>query len=152
MPILAQHRVADAAEAVARIETLPAPCDAEWVIKRHTARALVATQAGERERGLEDARAAVVAAEKTALIVCCANAHRTLAELLWATGRTHAAATAVRRALALDEAKANAAAAASHEAALFPAARFDVMPRGTQLQRARQLPLICAGPWGQPRE
>ncbi|MDP9133579.1 MAG: AAA family ATPase [Actinomycetota bacterium] len=111
--ILAQHRVADAAEAVARIETLPAPCDAEWVIKRHTARALLAAQAGEHERGLEDARAAVDAAEKTGLIVCCANAHRTLAELLWATGRTHAAAAAARRALVLDEAKANAAAAAA---------------------------------------
>ena len=111
--ILAQDRVTDAAEAVARIETMPAPCDTEWVIKRHTARALLAAQAGEPERGLEDARAAVAAAEETSLIVCCANAHRTLAELLSATGRTHGAATAARRALALDEAKGNAVAAAT---------------------------------------
>ena len=36
--ILAQGRHADAAEAIERIETVPAPCDAEWVIKRHAAR------------------------------------------------------------------------------------------------------------------
>ena len=64
--------------AVARIETLTAPCDAEWV---------------------------------TSLIVCAADAHRALAELLCATDRTDAAADHARRALALDEAKANRAAA-----------------------------------------
>jgi hypothetical protein len=45
-------------------------------------------------------------------VITCANAHRTLAELLRATGRTEEAATAARRALDLDEAKANAVAAA----------------------------------------
>ena len=75
----------EAAEAVARIETLPAPCDTEWVIKRHIARALLAAEAGEPERGLEDARRAVVMADETSLIVCGADAHRALAELLCAT-------------------------------------------------------------------
>jgi DNA-binding SARP family transcriptional activator len=111
--ILAQGRFPDAADAVARIETLPAPCDVEWVIKRHTARALAAAHEGDPERGLEDAQAAVAATDATGLIVCSANANRTLAELLWATGRTDAAATAARRALALDDAKANAVAAAT---------------------------------------
>jgi DNA-binding SARP family transcriptional activator/tetratricopeptide (TPR) repeat protein len=111
--LIAQSRLQEAAEAVARIEVLAAPCDAEWVIKRHTARALAAAQAGEHERGLEDARAGVAAAEESRLILCCANSHRTLAELLWATGRTEAATTAARRALTLDEAKANVVAAAS---------------------------------------
>ena len=111
--ILAQGRFPDAADAIARIETLPAPCDVEWVIKRHTARALAAAQGGEPERGLDDAQAAVAATDATGLIVCSANAYRTLAELLWATGRSDAAATAARRALALDEAKANAVAAAT---------------------------------------
>jgi hypothetical protein len=63
--------------------------------------------------GLEDARAAVATADATGLIVCRANAHRTLAELLWATGRTQGAATAAQRALSLDEAKGNAVAAAA---------------------------------------
>ena len=111
--LLAQGRLPEAADAVARIETEPAPCDTEWVIKRLTARALLAAQAGEPERGLEDAQAAVAASDATGLILCRANAHRTLAELLWATGQTDAAAPAARRALALDESKANAAAAAS---------------------------------------
>ena len=63
--VLAQHRLPEAAEAVARLETLPAPCDAEWVIKRHTARALLAAEQGEPERGLADARAAVAVADET---------------------------------------------------------------------------------------
>ena len=97
---------------MARIDTLPTPCDGEWIIKRHTARALLAAQEGDHERGLADARAAVAAADSSRLILTCANAHRTHAELLWATGRTAEAAAAVRRALELDEAKANAVTAA----------------------------------------
>jgi DNA-binding SARP family transcriptional activator len=120
--ILAQGRVRDAAEAVARIDTLPAPCDAEWAIKRHTARALLAAREGDPERGLADARAAVAASDATGLLICRANAHRTLAELLLATDRPQAAAEAARRALALDEEKGNAVAAAGtrrHFAALL---------------------------------
>jgi len=105
--VLAQEGRPDAADFVAQIDALAAPCDVEWVIKRHTARALLAMQEGEPERGLADARAAVAAAEPTRLILCRANAHRTLAELLWATGRDAEAAAAARRALELDEAKGN---------------------------------------------
>ena len=65
--VLAQEDRPDAAEVVARIETIAAPCDIEWTIKRHTARALVALRAGEPEAGLADARAAVAAAETTTL-------------------------------------------------------------------------------------
>jgi len=110
--ILAQGRHADAAEAVARIDTVPAPCDRQWVIKRHTARALAA-QRGDPERGLEEARAAVAAAEGTGLTVFCADAYRTLAELLRAVHRNEEASTAAGRALALDQAKANTVAAAA---------------------------------------
>ena len=70
-------------------------------------------RAGEAEAGLADARAAVAAAETTTLALCRADAQRTLAELLWATGRDEEAAAAVRRALALDEAKGNTASARS---------------------------------------
>ena len=119
--ILAQGRLPEAADAVARIETAPAPCDVEWVIKRLTARALLAAQAGEPEGGLDDARAAVAASDATGLILCRANAHRALAELLWATGQTDAAALAARRALALDEAKAQRGSGREHEATLCPA-------------------------------
>jgi hypothetical protein len=111
--VLAQGRVDEAAAAVARIETLPAPCDAEWAIKRHTARALLAAREGDPERGLEDARAAVEAGDATGLLICRANAHRTLAELLLACDRPEEAAASALRALALDEAKGNTVAAAS---------------------------------------
>jgi hypothetical protein len=111
--VLAQEDRPDAADVVARLETLAAPCDIEWTIKRHTARALIALRSGEAEAGLVDAQAAVAAAEATTLALCHANAERTLAELLWATGRDEEAAASVRRALALDEAKGNRAGAQS---------------------------------------
>ena len=111
--ILGQGRHADAVEAVERIETVPAPCDLQWVIKRHTARALVASQRGDQELGLQEARAATAAAEGTSMIVFCANAHRTLAEVLLAAGRDEEASTAAGRALALDQAKGNTVAAAA---------------------------------------
>jgi tetratricopeptide (TPR) repeat protein len=110
--VLEQDGRPDAPEHVARIEALAAPCDVEWRIKRHTARARLAARDGESERGLEEARAAVAEAEQTRLSLCRADAQRTLAQLLWDTGRTEEAAAAVRRALELDEAKANAVAAA----------------------------------------
>ena len=111
--LLAQGRHLDAAEAVERIEMVPAPCDRQWVIKRHTARALVAAQSGNLEHGLEEAHAAVAAAEGTGLTVFCADAHRTLAELLQAANRNEEASTAAGRALALHQAKANTVAAAA---------------------------------------
>jgi DNA-binding SARP family transcriptional activator len=111
--VLAQGRLDDAAAAVARIETLPAPCDTEWSIKRHTARALLAARQGNPERGLADARAAVAIGDATGLMICRANAHRTLAELLLAGGRPQDAAASALRALALDEAKGNTVAAAN---------------------------------------
>jgi hypothetical protein len=77
------------------------------------ARALLAAESGEHEGGLEDARRAVAVADATSLIVCAADAHRTLAGLLWATGRRDAAARHAGRALRLDEAKGNRAAAAA---------------------------------------
>ena len=111
--ILAQGRHEDAAEAVARIETVPAPCDLQWVIKRHAARSLLAAQSGDLQRGLEEARMAVAAAEGTGMVVFCADAYRTLAEVLAAASRDEEASTAVGRALALDQAKANAVAASA---------------------------------------
>ncbi len=119
--ILAQGRGAGGTDAraeaaVAGMDEYPAPCSAEWVIKRHTARALLALRRGEPERGLWDARAAVDVAEGTSLALSCAEAHRTLAELLVAVGDGVAASSAVRRALELHEAKANAVSAAATRA------------------------------------
>jgi hypothetical protein len=100
----AQGRYADAAGAVARIETVPAPCDAEWSSSA-TPRALLALHEGDHERAVREARSAVAAADRTDLIVFRADAYRTLAAALRTTDNAHQATTAAHHALALDEAK-----------------------------------------------
>ena len=113
LAILAQGRTAEGAAAVARIETAAAPCDMEWVIKRHMARAMLAGQEGDAAGALAEAQAAVAAADRTDLVVIAANAYRTLAAVERAAGRAPEAAAALTRALELDEAKGNAVAAAT---------------------------------------
>jgi hypothetical protein len=115
-----------------RVEAVPAPCDRQWVIKRHAVRALLASQRGDHDEGLREARAAVAAAEGTGMVVFCANAHRTLAEVLLAAGRDGEAATAAGRAIALDQAKGNTVAAAATRRRFFassPAGRTAPAPR-----------------------
>ena len=114
--LLEQGRLADAAATIAEMDTRPISCDAEWVIRRHIARALVAARTGAPESGLEDADAAVTAADRTGLIVTRSEAHRARAEVLAAIGLTEEAARAARQALRLYEAKAHAIAAASTRA------------------------------------
>jgi predicted RNA polymerase sigma factor len=101
----------DAAAAVAAIETVPAPSDMEWLIKRHTARARLAARQGEAEHGLSEARQAVELADRTDLMVFRADAHRVLADMLLSAGQPHDAEAAAQRSLELCEAKENAAAA-----------------------------------------
>jgi hypothetical protein len=62
---------------------------------------------------LRDARGAVARAAGPELVVLAADAERTLAEVLRAAGRDGEAAAAAGRALALDAAKGNLAAAAA---------------------------------------
>ena len=111
--VIAQGRWADAAVVLERIEAMPAPCDVTWVIKRHTARAWVAMRAGDHAGALAEARAGVVVADPTSLLLVRADSHRMLAEVLRATGRGEEAASAAREALALDERKGNLVAAAA---------------------------------------
>ena len=111
--VIAQDRPADAAAVVERIDAVPAPCDLEWAVKRHIARAHVAARGGDRAGGLAEAEAAAALAEPTALLLVRADAQRTLAAVLRAAGRSDDAAAAARRALALDERKGNLVAAAA---------------------------------------
>lgn len=111
--ILAQDRPADAAAAVARIDTAPAPCDPQWTIKRHGARALLASSRGDHDQAVREARAAADLADQPELILLAANAQRTLAEVLRGGGREADAADAGRSRPVLDEAKGNTAAAAA---------------------------------------
>ena len=110
--IIAQGRDADAVAAVERIDLVPAPCDLQWRVKRLAGRARVATRAGDHARAVEEARAAVAAAEPCGLVLVKADAERTLGEALRASGRIDEAKSALGRALALDEAKQNVVAAA----------------------------------------
>ena len=111
--ILAQGREADARAVLAQIDAVPAPCDVEWVIKRHTARAWVAMRAGDHAGAVAEARAGVLVAGPTSLLLVRADSQRMLARVLRAADRGEEAASAAREALALDERKGNLVAAAA---------------------------------------
>ena len=110
--ILAQDRPDAAAEAVARIDDVPAPCDMEWRVKRHAARGKLAAIEGDPERALREARAATALADSTEMFTFRADAHRDLAEVATRCHRREEARAAAATALALYEAKENVAAAA----------------------------------------
>ena len=109
--VLAQDRVDEAEAIVGRIETVPAPADMEWLIKRHAARGKLAARQGRPEAGVEDALRAVELADTTDLLFFRANAHGDLAEVLLAAGRRDEARRAAETSLRLHEAKQNAASA-----------------------------------------
>ena len=113
LTVIAQDRPADAAAVVEQIDEVPAPCDLEWVLKRHAARARVAARAGDLAAALAEAETAAALAEATPLLLVRADVQRTLAEVLRAAGRVDDALAAAGRALALDERKGNLVAAAA---------------------------------------
>ena len=76
--------------------TAPAPCDPQWTIKRHGARALLASSRGDHDQAVREARAAADLADQPELILLAANAQRTLAEVLRGGGREADAADAGR--------------------------------------------------------
>jgi hypothetical protein len=83
----------------------------EWLIKRHTARARLAARRSETERSLTEARRGVELAERTDLVVFCADAYHTLADVLLRARRAEEAKQAAERSLELCTAKENVAAA-----------------------------------------
>ena len=86
--ILAQDRPDAAAEAVARIDDIPAPSDMEWLVKRHAARAKLAALEGDADRALGEARTATALADATGMFTFRADAHRDLAEVATRCGGT----------------------------------------------------------------
>jgi tetratricopeptide (TPR) repeat protein len=109
--MLAQDRPGAAAEAVARIEDVPAHSDMEWVVKRHAARGKLAAREGDLDRALHESRKATAVADGTGMFTFRADAHRDLAEVAARCGRDDEARAATATALTLYEAKENAAAA-----------------------------------------
>ncbi|MDP9135487.1 MAG: hypothetical protein M3N56_11750, partial [Actinomycetota bacterium] len=114
--VLAQDRPGAAAEAVARIDDVPAPNDMEWRVKRHSARGKLAALDGDADRALREARAATALADTTELFTFRADAHRDLAEVATRCDRHDEARAATATALALYGAKENVAAAAQLQA------------------------------------
>ena len=110
--VLAQGRLEEAEAVVERIDTVPAPSDMEWLIKRHSARGKLAARRGRAESGLDDSRRAVELADATDLLVFQADAYRDLAEVLLAAGRFDEARRAAETSLELHAAKENDASAA----------------------------------------
>ncbi len=109
--VLAQNRPSAAAEAVARIDDVPAPTDMEWRVKRHAARGKLAALQGDADRALQEARRATVLADATEMFTFRADARRDLAEVAARCGRHEEARAATAAALALYETKENVAAA-----------------------------------------
>jgi DNA-binding SARP family transcriptional activator len=101
--VLAEGR--DATAAVARVEAVPAPCDLEWVVKRHRARAGLAAQRGDAATAVAEARLAVAAAETGGLLLVTAGAHAALADALRGAGDATAATAAEAAADAILAAK-----------------------------------------------
>jgi tetratricopeptide (TPR) repeat protein len=109
--LLAQDRLAAAAEAVADIDEGLAPNDLEWRVKRLTARGRLAAREGRAEEALAEARAAVALADSSDMFIYRADAWRDLAEVAERVGEAGEAAAARETALRLYRAKGNVAAA-----------------------------------------
>jgi DNA-binding SARP family transcriptional activator/tetratricopeptide (TPR) repeat protein len=109
--LLAQDRLPEAAEAVARIDEGLAPNDLEWRVKRLTARGRLAAREGRAEEALAEARAAVALADSSDMFIYRADAWRDLAEVAERVGEAGEAAAARATALRLYRAKGNVAAA-----------------------------------------
>jgi tetratricopeptide (TPR) repeat protein len=109
--LLAQDRLAEAAEAVARIDEGVAPNDLEWRVKRLTARGRLAAREGRAQEALAEARAAVALADASDMFIYRADAWRDLAEVAERVGEAGEAAAARATALRLYRAKGNVAAA-----------------------------------------
>jgi hypothetical protein len=98
--------------AVARIDELPAPNDAEWRIKRHAARGKLSASVLDATTALNEARAAVELAERTEMFLFRADAWRDLAEVAARVGTTDEAEQARSIAFQLYGMKGNVAAIA----------------------------------------
>ena len=97
--MLAGGEATAAAGAVAAIDEIPAPHDAEWRIKRHAARGKLAALDGDPARAGTELRAAVAIADAGEMLAFRADAHRDLALVTAAGGAEHRAALATAGAL-----------------------------------------------------
>jgi hypothetical protein len=103
--LLAQGRRADAARAVGDIDSVPAPRDTEWRVRRLTAQSALAALSASHATAIRRADAAVAAAEGTQFVMLRCHAQAIRAPVLRRAGRPAQAADARAAALALARAK-----------------------------------------------
>jgi len=97
--VLAGGDVTAAAGAVAAIEEIAAPHDAEWRLKRHAARGKLAALEGDPARAGAELRAAAAIADAGEMLTFRADVHRDLALVTAPGGAEHRAALATARTL-----------------------------------------------------
>jgi hypothetical protein len=117
--VIAGGRLQDAALAVAEIDTVPAPRDTEWLVRRLTAHSLLASLSANHDAAIRQASDAVARADGTQFLLLRGHAHWTRALALHHAGRRDQAVGARETARALAMAKGDLAFAESLDP--FPA-------------------------------
>ena len=110
---IAGGRPPDAARAVAEIDTVPAPHDTEWLVRRLTAHALLASLSADHETAVRRASEAVARVDSTQFLPLRSHANWTLALALHRAGHPGQAIEARETARALAQAKGDLAFATS---------------------------------------
>ena len=111
--VIAGSRQHDAARAIAEIDTVPAPYDSEWLVRRLTAHALFASLTANHETAVREASDAAARADGTQFLPLRSHAHWTWALALYHAGHPDQAVRARETARALALAKGDLAFATS---------------------------------------
>jgi DNA-binding SARP family transcriptional activator len=111
--VIAGGRRPDAARAIAEIDTVPAPHDTEWLVRRLTAHSLFASLSADHEVAVSAASDAAARVDGTQFLPLRSHAHWTRARALYCAGRRDEAVRARETARALALAKGDLAFAAS---------------------------------------
>jgi hypothetical protein len=111
--VIAAGRQQDAARAVAEIDTVPAPRDTEWLVRRLTAQSLFASLSANHETAVRQASDAAARVDGTQFLPLRSHAHWTRALALYHAGHRDQAVRAQETARALALAKGDLAFATS---------------------------------------
>jgi hypothetical protein len=111
--VIAGGRQQDAARAIAEIDTVPAPRDTEWLVRRMTAHSLFASLSANHEGAVRQASDAAARVDGTQFLPLRSHAHWTRALALYRAGHPDQAVRARENARALAQAKGDLAFATS---------------------------------------
>ena len=111
--VIAAGRQQEAARAIAEIDTVPAPHDTEWLVRRMTAHSLFASLSENHEAAVRQASDAAARVDGTQFLPLRSHAHWTRALALYHAGHLDRAVRAQETARALAQAKGDLAFATS---------------------------------------